>query len=49
MSPARYMFGTRAAANHGLLLPATFPLSSTAEDLVQQLDQDLRDVVTASL
>jgi hypothetical protein len=49
MSPYRYVYGTKAAANHGLLLPSTVPLSSTVEDLVVQLDTDLRAVVEASL
>jgi hypothetical protein len=45
----RYVFGTRMAENQSLLVPAPKALTGSVEDLIQQLDQDLRDIVTASL
>jgi hypothetical protein len=38
--PNRFIYGSKAAPNHGLLLPSTTPLKSTVENLVQQLDAD---------
>jgi hypothetical protein len=48
-TPYRYVYGSLAAANHGLLLPSTVPLVSTVEDLIQALDKDLADIVAASV
>jgi hypothetical protein len=48
-TPMRYVFGSRMAENQSLLVPAPKALTGSVEDLVQQLDQDLREVVAASL
>jgi hypothetical protein len=48
-TPYLYVYGSKAALNHGLLLPATVPLKASVEDLIQQLDSDLSAVVEASL
>jgi hypothetical protein len=47
-TPYCYIYGSKAALKHGIFLPATVPLKTSVEDLIQQLDSDLSAVVEAS-